>query len=810
MNRKTSLSNPSICSLPPVLALCISTALGLSAPAVLAQETATTPNATATTGVRTYNIPAQPLSEALIQFEQQSGLQVTTHSGLVKGKQASAVKGSLSAQQALSQLLAGTGLYYQISGGVVSLSANNGGAITSSADKGGAIVLPPVKVTASSIQESAYGPVNGYLAKRSATATKTDTPIIDIPASIQVVPREVIEDQGAIRIADVLKNVSGVSAADTIGNSVQTFTIRGFRTTRIAKDGFLPLPSSSNATSIGLANIERVEVLKGPASILYGQVIPGGLINLVTKKPQPEPFYHFSARYGSYDLYRGQIDLNQPLNSSNTLLFRLNGSYLNDGSFRDYFMDSQQLLIAPSLRWALSDRTTVDLQYEYARQEQQWDRGLVVVNGDPLALPIDRYLGEPDDHSKVKRHRAQLTLDHAFNEAWRLRLLARYADIEDNPIQSWFDGLQSDGRTLNRRYFNFYIDQLNYGAQANLTGHFRALWMDHQLLIGLNANRSNYDSTSFSGDLAPIDIFNPVYGAQPSSISAPTLQDRHIYNYGFYLQDLISVSEHWKVLLGGRFDVVETFFKLKGSPPLADKTNHAFSPRVGLVYQPIDDLSLYASYSESFDPPLLGRSADGKAFEPLEGTQYEVGLKRYFLDGKLSTTLALFHITQENVATADPANPNSSIQVGEQRSRGVELSIAGELYTGWNVIGSATYLDAEITEDNTFAVGNELPNVPHWQGSLWSTYRFQSVPGLEIGGGVFYVGARQADLDNSVELDGYTRVDLLARYRINKHFALSLNINNVLDKEYIRGAQSNLTVEPGAPRTAFLRLDTNF
>ena len=751
-----------------------------------------------------FDIPAQPLRTALLAFGRQAGLQVTVESVATAGKQARAVVGSFTAEEALQRLLAGTDLTWRyVDADTVALERAVG------REDGGPVRLNSITVEGKA--ESAYGPVDGYKASRSATATKTDTPIIDTPAAIQVIPRQVIEDQGARRLADVVRNTSSVQASSANGGRSDLFLIRGFAANRIARDGFLSASSFGDAAQLGLANVERVEVLKGPPSVLYGPADPGGLVNIVTKKPQPEPRYSLTGRAGSFDFYKSDVDFNQPLTEDGKLLARLNASYENADSFRDHFINSERIQVAPSLRWVPMSRTTVDFDLEYYERDHQTDYGVIAVDGKAPALPRERFLGEERDRTESDEIRLQASVDHEFNDDWSLRTLARFSDTSARSKQSFPFGLAADGRTFNRRFFDFDQDFQNYALQANLTGNFETGPLEHQLLFGADGNFTRFESIAYSADLDPIDILDPVYGAGLGTRSAPGTQDRRVDFYGLYLQDLISFGDHWKLLLGGRYDTAKTQFDRNGAS-ITDKWDQAFSPRAGLVFQPIDDLSLYASYTTSFLPPLSGASFDGEAFEPEEGEQFEVGVKRDWFDGRLSTTLAAFQLTRSNVSTIDPQNPGFSIQVGEQRSRGVELDIAGELASGWSMIGSLAYLDTEVTKDNALPVGNRLINAPEWSGSLWTAYAFQDKPlrGLEIGGGVFVVGDRKADFDNRVDVDGYVRVDLFARYEINDTISLALNVDNLFDENYIEGVDDPNFMDPGAPRSVFGTVQIKF
>ncbi len=781
-----------------LMALCVSLAL-LAQPFAVGAEDG---DGTQAAQTHTFVIPAGPLDQALTAFGRQSGLLVSVDATLTEGVETGGVRGDMSNAEALRALLADTGLIARFRSAdtvtVEHLPGNRENA-----------ALEALVVTAE--LQSAHGPVDGYRADRAATATKTDALVIDIPAAIQVVPRDVIEDQGATRLAEVVRNVSSIQTGDSQGNRNDNFTIRGFSNSRIARDGFLSIPTFTEAGFLDLANVERVEVLKGPASVLYGQNEPGGLINLVSKKPQPEPAYRLDGSIGRYDFYRGEVDLNQPLSTEHGVYARLNASHQQSDSFRDYFIDAERTMIAPSLRWVASANTTIDLQLEHYQQEQQFDRGLVAVGDRATALPRERYLGEDFSRYRGEETRVQALIDHRLNADWSLRTLARYSDSKGRRYSADPLSLQADNRTLERRALELDQDWENHAVQSNLTGRFDTGPLGHEMLVGVDANRSRFDSRSRVAALDSIDIFDPQYGAEPGAFGDTSTQDRRIDFYGLYLQDLISIGDHWKLLLGGRFDYVSTRFDSDGNR-VADKRDRAFSPRAGLVYQPVPTLSLYASYTQSFIPLLSGQSADGSDFDPMEGEQIELGVKREWFDGRLSAGVAVFELTRKNVTTPDPANPGFNTQVGEQRSHGVELDVAGEPLPNWRLIASLAYLDTEIVRDNSHEEGNRLPNAPRWSGSLWNVYTLPGghLQGLELGAGIFAVGRREGDLDNSYQAPGYARVDLLARYRVNEHVQVSLNVHNLLDKDYIEAMSGRTSVEPGAPRSAVARVGLRF
>jgi iron complex outermembrane receptor protein len=751
-----------------------------------------------------FDIAPGPMATVLNRFASTAGITLSFDPAQMDGLNSNGVHGSYSVDEALRVLLTGTELKASRTG--------SGGYMVAAVHA--ANMLPAVKVGANAFEESAYGPVANYTATRSATATKMDIAIIDTPASIQVVSEKVIKDQNASSLKDVVRNVSGVRIDSTAGNRSESFTIRGFSSLRLARDGFLSPASFGDSSFVELSNLSRVEVLKGPASILYGQVEPGGLINLVTKKPLQEAFGRLSGTYGTDDYKLVEVDLNQPLSASGKLLGRLNASYRDGGDFRDYFVNTQRLLIAPSLRWLPSEKTTVDLQFEYIDQERMYDRGLVAENGNNLTLlPRERYLGESYSTIQSEDHRTTLSIEHSINSDWTLRALTQITN-SDQPIKAVNPvSLQADGRTLNRNYQEVLWETENFGAQANLIGHLSIGAMDHDLLIGVDANQTKLDMAFSLATIDAIDIFAPVYGSKPGPTSFAGGQARDIDFYGIYINDLISLNRNWKVMLGGRYDIVETNYQANGNLLTDNKKDHEFSPRAGLIFQPTESMSFYLSYTESFAPPLSGASASGEEFKPEEGEQLELGVKREWMDGRLSTTFAIFDLVRKNVSTSDPENANFSIQTGEQRSRGLEIDVSGELTPGWNLLSSFSWMDSEIVDDNTYDEGNRLPNAPRLSGSLWTTYSFLNEPlsDWEIGAGIFASGEREGSLDNSFSAPGYATVDLLARYKFSPDVSISLNVKNLFDKYYIESTGGRLTwIEPGASRTILAKVDWSF
>lgn len=667
-----------------------------------------------------------------------------------------------------------------------------------------------ITVTAEEVEED-----EGYNRSNATTATRTDTPLRDVPQSIQVVPKEVIEDQQAQNLQDVTRNVSGVFQGNTFGVSSDSFSIRGFDQDVFLRDGFRDPISRTRET----ANIEQVEVLKGPASVLYGTLEPGGIINVVTKKPLEDPLYSAELTVGSFGFVEPSIDLGGPLNESKTVLYRLNALYESGGVFRDFDQGVERFFVAPSLTWKISNSTDLTLHFEYLNDERPFDRGIVAI-GDGIAdIPFDRVLGELDDVTKSESFDTGYSLEHRFSDNWKLRNSFRFNSVDNSFVFTRSQEFNEETGLLDRAFSNNASVLKTYALQTNVVGEFTTGSVEHTLLFGIDLFRSTRDfDNRFSAELEdplvrggapPQDIFNPEYGLVPrpgrDELPIRFLLDSRTDTLGIYLQDQIDLSKQWKLLVGGRFDIVNQKSDQSGDFGVSSsqQQNEAFSPRVGIVYQPIEPLSLYASFTQSF-VPNTDIDAEGNLLEPERGTQYEAGLKGELFDGRLSATLAAYNITKSNIAIADPDLEGVSRPIGKERSRGIELDVRGEILPGWNIIGSYAYTDAEITEDDGSEIeGNRSFGVPEHAASLWTTYEIQrgDLQGLGFGTGLFFVGERQGDTANSFQVPNYARVDASIFYK-RENWRFAVNFKNLFDTEYVESTgNSRVRINPGIPFT---------
>lgn len=643
-----------------------------------------------------------------------------------------------------------------------------------------------------------------YFVPNASTATRTDTAILDIPQSIQVVPQNILEDQQILRVDDALRNVSGVvGRLDPFGSGA-SLIIRGFSTDSfsngpILRDGFR---RTDNLGSQETTNIERIEVIKGPSSVLYGQTDPGGIINLVTKRPLQEPFYELELQAGSREI-RPSIDLTGPLNDEGTLGYRLNASYQTQNSYRGHDTDTEAFFVAPVLSWDISERTNLTVLAEYTDEERGFELGLPVIGNRVVDVPRDRVQNEPDDRLRSDTLALGYDIKHQFSDSWTLNHGFRYITQDYEVLTTLPFGTDETTGNVTRLFADREYHSDDYSIQTNVVGEFNTGAIEHTLLAGIDLNFNRFDERFTRIDFAnptTLNIFNPAYGAPRPDLSDvmpfPSF-DTESDRYGFFLQDQIEFSEQFILVGSLRYDIVD-FRNLTNRD--SDRNDDAFSPRIGAVYKPLETVSLYANYSESFEPSA-GSTATGDSLTPQQSSGFEVGIKAELLDNSLFATLSYFDITKKNVATTDPNNPFFSVATGEQRSQGVELDITGEITPGWNIIANYAYTDARITQDNTNSVGNRLSNSPQHSAGLWTTYRIQTgdLEGLGLGLGVNYVGERFGDLANSYEVDDYWLTNAALFYEQND-WRFGLNFNNVFDINYIDSTSSrSFGNVPGEP-----------
>lgn len=649
----------------------------------------------------------------------------------------------------------------------------------------------------------------GYRVPTTSTATRIEASPLDVPQSIQVIPQQVLEDQGITQIGEALQNVSGISppnrTTDSFGDS---FTIRGFERGRDFFVNGLRSPFGGFNINLETANVEQIEVLRGPASVLYGQAEPGGIVNLITEQPLDEPTYEVAGQFGSFEFYRPTVDFSGPLNSDGTVRYRLNFAYQSSGSFVD-FVDVERYFVAPVLDFQLGENTTLAVEGIFLDNAGIADVGLPAIGtvlDNPLGeIPRDRFLGDPEAGRLENRQFVNVgyRLNHQISDRWALRNAFRYDSLTVNQQYVSLFELAADNRTVNRGVFEAESLRESYIFQTDVVGTVNTGILEHELLFGIEASRLTDNGDFSSASIDPIDVFDPVYGVSTGEFD---LQSNRVLRQSFvgvYAQDLIQIGDDVNVLLGGRFDWVDQISREALTNRELSQGDTAFSPRVGIVYQPIDPLALYANFSRSFAPSGVGsRNPDGAPFDPTTGEQFEVGVKTELFDGGLTATLAAYQLTRQNITTPDPDRPGFDLQVGEQRSRGIELDVIGSPLPGLDLIATYAYIDAEITEDNSGNEGNRPVNVAEHSASLWAVYELQEgiLEGLGFGAGLFFVGEREGDLENSFTLPSFVRTDIGLYYR-RDNWRIGLNINNLFDVDYFTSSFDRLSVYYGEPLT---------
>ena len=671
------------------------------------------------------------------------------------------------------------------------------------------IELQATNVTATADLESAQGPVQGYHATRSASATRTDTAIHETPQSISVVSKDVVEDLGATRLQDALDYAGGVGRANNFGGQgLTTFTVRGFTTGEFYRNGF---PINRGYPNMPDANtIERLEVLRGPATMLYGRGDPGGTFNVVSKQPLAERTVTLGSQLNDQGMKRGTLDASGPLDEEGRLAYRLNVVGEGGETFRDH-VETERYGVTPVITWQATDDTKVTFEGDFMRNNHPLDRGLTRFPNQRGTPSRDTFWGDKDAGKLHNdNNMAQLRFEHMLNDNWALGGGFQWLDgsLKGNAIEANGPGsLGADGRTLQRNFNYRKLEWTDKDYQLNLTGHFSTGGFDHTLLTGIEYEDYDYKSiiqrSSAAAGTYPIDIFDPVYGQpRPALTRTPTHDKENLKTYAAFVQDQVALTERLKVLAGARFERFEHDYQnyVGKSWQAAD---NAVTPRVGVIYDLTDTVAVYADAARSFKPNT-GASREGAGFAPEKGKSYEMGIKWEALDRQLSVDAAIYQIEKKNVLTTDPVDNTFSVAAGQVRSRGFDLNVAGNLTPEWRVIGGYAYVDAEVTRDNTLRSGTRLMNIPRNSFSLLNVYEFQdgALKGLGLGAGGKYVDQRAGQTANTAfSMDAYTVVDLLGYYKVNERVRLNLDVKNLFNREYEEGAFGNIYAYPGAPRT---------
>lgn len=769
-------------------ALLMSTALGALAwaPAVWAEVPAQVAQAQA--GQR-FDIPAQPLISALTAFAQRTGLRLAYGAELAEGIASPGVSGEMTAQEALKRLLSGTGLTWRFTDArTVTLEK---------VSAAGAMVLDPVNVegqAAAAAPETALGPVQGYVAKKAITASKTDTPILETPQSISVVTRDQIAAQNAQSLNQVLRYTSGVTpeTRGAVATRYDMMTIRGYDADTYLNG--LKLPSLYYiAPQVDPFLLERVEVLKGPTSVLYGQASAGGMINQVEKRPTETAYHEVGMELGSDRHFRSTADFAGPLDSEGKFLYRFAAVGLSEDGQIDT-TENQRVAVAPTFTWRPDADTSLTVLGFYQNDPKGNSYGGVPPSGTILGnpygtLPADFYDGDVNYEKFTRRQSAVgYEFDKRLSDMWSVRSNARAMHTSMAYDSVYANELKADNRTLERGTATSREEMSSYAMDNQVEARVATGPLKHTLLGGMDYQYVSGNYKVGFGSAPDLDIFNP---DNDQTIIAPTRNrtDVHAEQLGFYAQDQIRLGG-FILTLGGRHDRATQDTKTASSNVHQD--NDAWTGKAGLTYVFKNGVAPYVSYSESFSPQS-GVDYNGKPFDPVEGTQQEVGVK-YQPPGMNSLfTAALFNLVRSNVTTGDPAHAGFSIQTGESRSRGLELEAKVSLTDQIDLTSAYTYMDTNVTKDNSGLEGNQLGAVPRHQASAWAMYHMPKdtkFDGLSLGSGVRYTGPSR-NPGATLEVPAFTLVDAALTYDLGaasptlEGAEFSLNVKNLFDTKYV-------------------------
>lgn len=770
------------------LALAVAAALAVAPPAAHAQAR------TQAAGAVKVNIPAQPLAQALLQLGRQTNLQIYYLPEAVQNRRAPAINGTLTPQQALDRLLAGTGLAARINGNT-------------------AVVQQPGSDTATLPAVSVYGDargeaVEGLVARRSRTGTKTDTALNEIPQTINVVTSQQVEMTGATDINQALHYVPGFSSYGSDNRSDWYSALRGFTPTAYV-DG-LQVPNTLNLASwrVDPYLIDSITVLRGPTSVLYGQGDPGAIVDVQSKLANGERTREIEAQVGNYARKQLSFDIGDTLDENGTLSYRVLGVG-RDGNAQSGPNKDQRVVFAPSLRWQPSAATTLTLSATFLEDWGDTSSNFLPAQGTVISNPNgkisrDLYTGEPDfDYYHKKQWSVGYALEHKLDSVWTLRQNTRLMHLQLNDRSVYGGGLDESDPTMKSmtRYagiFQFNYSRFDVDNQAE--AKFRTGALEHTLLTGLEYSRQSTTDSEWLALAPSLNLYHPVYTPINRSIfygeNAYPRTDTYttMNSVGLYAQDQIK-WDRWVLTLGGRKDWAKTEQTDREADTRASQLDQAFTGRVGLTYLGDYGLSPYVSYATSFNPVSNTRLADGSWAKPTKGEQVEAGL-RWQPDGKnLTLNAAVYQIKQTDVVTTNPADPTSStyVQTGAVRSQGVELSAVGKITPELSIVGAYVFQNVKITQANDGTEGKwpvDIPR-PRQMASLWGDWTWRTGPleGFGLGAGVRYQSSAAGASDNSLKIPSYTVYDAGLHYEM-PNWRFALNAANLFDKQYVSGCQS--------------------
>jgi iron complex outermembrane receptor protein len=675
-----------------------------------------------------------------------------------------------------------------------------------------ALELEAQQITAPREVERGDGPVEGYVAKRSVSATKTDTPIIETPQSISVITADRIRDQGSLTIQDSLRYVSGMRGEAYGFDSRGDFSlVRGVSPT-IFLDGLQQSVGSYTNTRTDPFTLERVEVIKGPSSMLYGQSSVGGLLNLVSKRPQAERRNELQLQYGSFDRKQIAFDSTGPLDDDGTLLYRVVAIGRDSQTQVDHTQDNR-LVFMPSLTWRPNEQFEWTLMANVQKDDGGTTSGFLPHRGTVLSAPYgeigsERFVSEPGfDEYDTEQKALTSQMSWRVDDTWTLRQNLRWqkSKVSYQTMYGWPPVLGADDRTVNRVWSVSKPEVTIWTADHQAESRFDTGALQHTLLMGVDYRHAVTDSRSARGVATPLDLYDPVYGTfDPSGITLSDVPQQRAVQKGLYVQDQVRL-DRWLMTLGLRKDWAETRVE-DGNRQKDD----AVTGRVGLTYLFDNGVAPYISYSESFTPIIGLNTITQQSYKPLEGEQWELGIKYQPVGSNTLLTAAVFDLREKNRQMPDPANPLSTIQAGEARVKGLELEGLVEVDPNWDLIATYSYLDSEVAKGPPAQQGKRIASVPEHMASLWSQHRFSiaGISGFSAGAGVRYVGASWDGTD-SLKTPSTTLFDAMLGYAY-QDWSFTLTATNLEDETYYTTCLSRGDCFTGNRRTVVATASYSF
>ncbi|MDA5490863.1 TonB-dependent siderophore receptor [Yersinia kristensenii] len=737
------------------------------------------------------SLPAQPLITSLNAVAQQNGVQLIVTPELVAQKTAPALQGNMTLQMALQRLLSGSGLSFNIENGTV--------------------IITRLSASADTLTVTAQSGANSTVPQQSNSATKTDTPLLKVPQSVSVITRERMDQQNVQSVTEALRYVPGVKT-ETYGVDPKGYDwiyIRGFNalTTNDYRDGLRQLNNSYSYFRTEPYALERIDIVRGPSSTLFGLGDAGGIVNRISKQPSAKGVHEVEAELGNFNRRQVRFDTTDKIDDDGHYLYRLIGVARDSDTQFKYHngpsVEDNRVYLAPSLTWLPNADTSLTLRADYLRDTSG---GTVAVLTKPGGIVTDTLLGDYSyNHFQQEQFTVGYELNHQVNDVVQVRQNVRYGQT-DTILNNLLPGaIDFDKGTVSRNAIRFDEHMRAFNIDNQLQADFATASIEHTLLVGLDYSRMEGNAKRFGAAAPALNIYHPVYGLP---IADPTYalnnNDQTTAQLGLYMQDQISLTPKWLVTLGGRHDDVSmsTVNNLKTTTSWVDKG--VWTGRAGLTYLADNGLAPYISYAESF-VPNSGVDSKNHTFDPSEAHQYEIGVK-YQPDSNLLMTLAAFDITKTNVLTNEIVNNVATgylVAAGEVNSRGIEAETTMKLTQNLDLLASYTYTSTEITKSNNGDRGKQQANVPKHMASTWLSYGFHQgiFDGLQLSSGVRYVGSMYGDNANTIEVKNFALVDAGAKYQVNQHVAVGFNVQNLLNHSYVGTCDDATSCYPGQERT---------